>query len=92
MGHQDQISPGKRNCFKSPRPTYLGNSLGHCLVDGGRIALKTEKLVPTMFDVADSSRVYAAWQQIGELIAIINGAARIEAGALHEVTLAGVAY
>ena len=61
-------------------------------VNDGRVVLATETLVPTAFEVTNAALVYDAWQRINELIAIMNGAARVEGGALHEVTLAGVAY
>lgn len=61
-------------------------------VDDGRVVLATETLVPATFEVSNTALVYDAWQRINELIAIMNGAARVEGGALHEITLAGVAY
>src|SRR5258707_1394060 len=45
-------------------------------VRAGRVHLITAMLVPAVFDVADSDRVFEAWQRIGELIAIVNGASR----------------
>ena len=65
----------------------------HVEIEDGKVVLKSGTLVPARnFDVAESAVVYATWQRINEVIAIINGAARIEGGALHEVALTGVAY
>jgi hypothetical protein len=62
------------------------------VAEDGKTVLITESLVEGKLDLTDSVLLSDTWERVHDLIAIINGAARIEGAALNRVALLHIAY
>ena len=60
--------------------------------EAGKVLLETEKLVSDTFDLEDHASIRRIWNRVHELIAIMNGASRVEPGTLNEISLAHLMY
>lgn len=60
--------------------------------EAGKVLLVTEKLAPDALDLEDHASIRRIWNRVHELIAIMNGASRVESGTLNEISLAHLMY